>query len=67
NRDAAYTFVNNAFRDGHIATSGTAITRVLPPVSRFSKTGERTQKRESVLTRLTRFFERYFDISNGAL
>jgi len=67
NREAAYTFVNNAFRDGHIATTGTAITKVLPPVSRFSKTGERTQKRESVLTRLTRFFERYFNISNGAL
>ncbi|MBI9051967.1 MAG: type I restriction endonuclease subunit R [Anaerolineaceae bacterium] len=67
NRDAAYTFVNNAFRDGNIATTGTAITKVLPPVSRFSKTGERTQKRESVLTRLTRFFERFFDISNGAL
>ena len=67
NRDAAYTFVNNAFRDGHIATTGTAITEVLPSVSRFSKTGERTQKRESVLTRLARFFERYFDISGGVL
>lgn len=67
NRDAAYTFVNNAFRDGHVATTGTAITKVLPPVSRFSKTGERTQKRESVLTRLTQFFERFFDISSGVL
>ena len=66
NRDAAYSFVNNAFRDGNIATTGTAITKVLPPVSRFSKTGERTQKRESVLSRLTQFFERFFDISNGA-
>ena len=62
NRDAAYTFVNNAFRDGNIATTGTAISKVLPPVSRFSKTGERTQKRESVLTRLTQFFDRFFDI-----
>jgi len=67
NRDAAYTFVNNAFRDGNIASTGTAITKVLSPVSRFSKTGERTQKRESVLTRLAQFFERYFDISDGAL
>jgi len=67
NRDAAYTFVNNAFRDGNIATTGTAITKVLPPVSRFSKTGERTQKRESVLSRLIQFFERFFDISNGEL
>jgi type I restriction enzyme, R subunit len=64
-RVATYTFVRNAFRDGVIATTGTALTKVLPPVSRFSPTGERTQKRESVLARLASFFERYFDISGG--
>ncbi len=63
--DATYTFVKNAFRDGSVATTGTAITKVLPPVSRFSPTGERTQKRESVLDKLTRYFERFFDISGG--
>jgi type I restriction enzyme R subunit len=63
--DATYTFVRNAFRDGNLATTGTAITKVLPPVSRFSPTGERTQKRESVLGKLTSFFERFFDISGG--
>ncbi len=63
--DATYTFVRNAFRDGNVATTGTAITKVLPPVSRFSPTGERTKKRESVLTKLTNFFERFFDISGG--
>ena len=62
-REATYTFINNAFRDGSVATTGTAITKVLPPVSRFSPTGERTQKRESVLTKFTNFFERFFDIS----
>ncbi len=65
--DATYTFVRNAFRDGNVATTGTAITKVLPPVSRFSPTGERTQKRESVLGKLTSFFERFFDISGGKL
>lgn len=63
--DATYTFVKNAFRDGSVATTGTAITKVLPPVSRFSPTGERTQKRESVLSKLTSFFEKFFDISGG--
>ena len=63
--DATYTFVRNAFRDGNVAATGTAITKVLPPVSRFSPTGERTQKRESVLSKLTSFFERFFDISGG--
>ena len=64
-RDATYTFIKNAFRDGNVATTGTAISKVLPPVSRFSPTGERTQKRESVLNKLTSFFERFFDISGG--
>lgn len=64
-RDATYKFIRNAFRNGAISTTGTAIARVLPPVSRFSPGGERSQKRESVLDRLTRFFERFFDISNG--
>jgi len=41
------------------------ISKTLPPVSRFSPTGERTQKRESVLNKLSSFFERFFDISDG--
>jgi type I restriction enzyme R subunit len=64
-RDATYAFVHNAFRDGMVATTGTALTEVLPPISRFSPTGERTQKRESVIDKLTFFFERFFDISGG--
>lgn len=63
--DATYTFVRNAFRDGVVPTTGTAISNVLPPVSRFSPTGERSQKRESVLTKLTAFFDKFFDISGG--
>ena len=64
-RDAAYAFVRNAFRDGSVATTGTAISKVLPPVTRFSPTGERTKKRESVLEKLMGFFEKFFDISGG--
>lgn len=63
--DATYAFIKNAFRDGGVAVTGTAISKVLPPVSRFSPTGERTQKREGVLNKLTAFFERFFDISGG--
>jgi len=62
---AAYAFVKNAFRDGGVATTGTAITKILPPVSRFSPSGERTKKRGSVLDKLTSFFERFFDVSGG--
>jgi type I restriction enzyme R subunit len=63
NHDETYRFIKNAFRDGNIPTTGTAITKVLPPVSRFSKTGERTKKRETIIEKFTRFFERFFDIS----
>lgn len=62
-RDETYAFVQDAFRNGNVATTGTAITKILPPVSRFSPTGERTKKRDSVLSKLTSFFERFFDIS----
>lgn len=63
--EATYNFIQNAFRDGNVATTGTAITKVLPPVSRFSPSGDRTKKRENVLTKFTNFFERFFDISGG--
>lgn len=62
-RDETYEFVRNAFRDGNVATTGTAIAKVLPPLTRFSRGGERTQKRESVFSKLTSFFDRFFDIS----
>ena len=65
NREATYDFVQDAFRDGAVPTMGTAITKVLPPVTRFSQTRERSKKRESVLSKLSSFFERFFDISRN--
>ncbi|HNH66262.1 MAG TPA: type I restriction endonuclease subunit R, partial [Bacteroidia bacterium] len=47
-KDETYKFINNAFRDGYVQTTGTGLAKILPPVSRFTPTGERTQKRESV-------------------
>jgi len=66
-RDETYKFVRNAFRNGSVATTGTDLAKVLPPVSRFSPGGERSKKRESVLDKLTRFFERFFGISGGKI
>lgn len=63
--DATFTFIKNAFRNGSVVTTGTAITKILPPISRFSPTGERSKKRESVIDKLTRFFERFFNISSS--
>jgi type I restriction enzyme R subunit len=64
-KDETYNFINNAFRDGYVQSSGTSITKVLPPVSRFTEGGDRTQKRESVLSKLLDFFNRFWDISGG--
>ena len=64
NYDETYKFIQNAFKDGSIPTTGTSISKILPPVSRFSKGGERTKKRESVIEKLIKFFERFFNISS---
>ncbi len=55
-------FVESAFRDGAIPTSGTAITRILPPVSRFSGDGGHAVKKQGVIERLVLFFDRFFGL-----
>ncbi len=60
--EATRTFMDNAFRDGAISTAGTAITRILPPVSRFSKGDAHSTLKRTVLEKLVAFFERYFGL-----
>jgi type I restriction enzyme R subunit len=57
--EPTHDFMSNAFRDGGIPTAGTAITRILPPVSLFSKDNSRAAKKQSVIDKLSAFFERY--------
>lgn len=64
-KDETYKFINNAFRDGFVQNTGTAISKVLPPVSRFTPTGDRTKKRDTVLEKLGAFFNKFWDISGG--
>jgi len=56
------TFVEHAFRDGAVPTTGTAITKILPPASRFSAGGSHGEKKQRVLDRLGEFFERFFGL-----
>ena len=63
NADETRAFVDNAFRDGAIPTTGTAITKILPPVSRFSKDNNHSAKKQTVLDKLAKFFERYFGLA----
>jgi len=63
NADETKAFVENAFRDGAIPVTGTAITKILPPVSRFSKNNGHAAKKQTVLDKLAAFFERYFGLA----
>ncbi len=63
NAEAARCFIDNAFRDGGIPATGTAITKILPPVSRFSKRNDHATKKQTVLDKLAAFFERYFGLA----
>jgi len=63
NPEETRAFVDNAFRDGAIASTGTAITRILPPLSRFSGDNGHALKKQTVLERLGAFFERYFGLA----
>lgn len=56
-------FVDRAFRDGGIQVTGVAITKVLPPASRFSAEGDHGEKKQRVLAKLGEFFERFFGLS----
>ncbi len=54
-------FLENAFRDGEIRTTGTDIDSIMPPVSRFGG-GTRAQKKQGIIEKLKGFFERFFGI-----
>lgn len=56
-----HKFIENAFRDGEIKTSGTDIDKIMPPISRFGG-GNRAKKKQNVIDKLKAFFEKYFGI-----
>ena len=62
--ELARKFVENAFRDGALKTTGTDLDAILPAVSIFAKNkGEtRAAKRESVIEKLKDYFEKFFGL-----
>lgn len=62
NKEETYKFINNVFRDGFVPTTGTAVNKMLPPVSLFTKNNDRGKKRTSVLEKIKAFFEKFQDI-----
>ncbi len=59
-----YKFIENAFKCGEVPTAGIQFSEILPPISRFSPNNAYVKKRGSVLKKIIRFFERFFDISS---
>ena len=54
-------YIENAFRDGVVKTTGTEIDKLMPPVSRFGD-GNRAEKKRNVIEKIKAFFEKYFGI-----
>ena len=54
-------FMDSAFRDGSVKTTGTDIDRLMPPISRFSG-GNRAEKKQTIIEKLKGFFDRFFGI-----
>lgn len=54
-------FIDNSFRDGTLKTTGTDIDKIMPPVSRFGG-GGRNEKKQNVIDKLLKFFEKYFGL-----
>lgn len=57
-------YVKMCFEEGEVKESGTDITKILPPMPLFSKGGERSAKKERVLTKLKDFFNRFYSITS---
>ncbi len=54
-------YIEGSLRDGNLKTTGTDLDKILPPVSRFSG-GNRTEKKQTVIEKLMRFFEKYLGV-----
>jgi type I restriction enzyme R subunit len=56
----ARRFLEIAFRDGILKTTGTDIDRIMPPVSHFG--GNRAEKKQRIIDKLMSFFEKYLGL-----
>lgn len=59
-------FIESAFRDGELKTTGTNIDNLMPPISRFDG-GNRAIKKQDVITKFKTFFEQFFGVGSPFL
>lgn len=57
-------FIENAFRDGELRTTGTDLDLILPPMPRFGANASkvRDEKKRTIVAKLQAFFEKYSGI-----
>ncbi len=60
NPEETRRYIENALRDGMMKTTGTAIDKIMPPVSRFG--GGRDVKKQGIIEKLMWFFEKYLGL-----
>ena len=61
NEEETRKFIDNSFRDGQVKTTGTDIEKILPPMRRFGG-GNRTERKQTIIDKILKFFEKYFGI-----
>ena len=61
-QDETRKFIENSFRDGELKTTGTAIDKILPPMPLFGATNSRQEKKETIVEKLSKFFEKYLGL-----
>ena len=64
NEEETRKFLDNSFRDGQVKTAGTDIEKILPPMRRFGG-GNRAEKKQTIIDKILKFFEKYFNITHS--
>ncbi len=62
NDAATRKFLHTCFARGYVETSGTSISKLLPPLNPFSREAGREARKESVARRLRAFFDRFYSL-----
>lgn len=60
--DETKRFIDNAFRDGELKTTGVGIDNLLPPMRRFGGGSNRAEKKQTVIEKIKAFFEKFFGV-----
>ena len=64
NSEETRKFLDNSFRDGEVKTTGTDIEKILPPMRRFGG-DNKTKRKQTIIEKISKFFEKYFGISSS--